>query len=45
MPTLIDTRNAFRRLHEEGVFSEEQADAIVGPILAVVIPLVTYLMG
>ena len=29
MPTLIDTRNAFRRLHEEGGFSEEQADAIV----------------
>jgi type I restriction-modification system DNA methylase subunit len=29
MPTLIDTRNAFRRLREEGGFSEEQADAIV----------------
>ena len=29
MPTLIDTRTAFRRLHEEGGFSEEQADAIV----------------
>jgi len=29
MPTLIDTRNAFRQLREEGGFSEEQADAIV----------------
>lgn len=29
MPTLIDTRTAFRRLHEEGGFSEQQADAIV----------------
>jgi len=29
MPTLIDTRGAFRQLREEGGFSEEQADAIV----------------
>jgi len=29
MPTPIDTLDAFRRLHEEGGFSEEQADAIV----------------
>jgi len=45
MPTPIDTRDAFRQLREEGRFSEEQADAIVGPILAVVIPIVIYLMG
>lgn len=29
MPTLIDTRDAFRQLREKGGFSEEQADAIV----------------
>jgi len=29
MPTLIDTRDAFRRLREEGGFSEQEADAIV----------------
>jgi len=29
MPTLIDTRDAFRQLREEGGFSEDQADAIV----------------
>jgi hypothetical protein len=29
MPTLIDTRDAFRRLQEHGGFSEAQADAIV----------------
>jgi len=29
MPTLIDTRDAFRRLRNEGGFSEEQADVIV----------------
>jgi len=29
MPTLIDTRDAFRRLRDQGGFSEEQADAIV----------------
>lgn len=29
MPTLIDTREAFRRLREEGGFTNEQADAIV----------------
>ena len=29
MPTLIDTREAFRRLREQGGFSDEQADAIV----------------
>ena len=29
MPTLIDTRKAFRRLQEEGGFSDAQADAIV----------------
>jgi len=29
MPTLIDTRDAFRRLQNQGGFSEDQADAIV----------------
>lgn len=29
MPTLIDTREAFRRLRKEGGFTDEQADAIV----------------
>lgn len=29
MLALIDTRDAFRRLREEGGFSQEQADAIV----------------
>jgi DNA gyrase/topoisomerase IV subunit A len=29
MPTLIDTRDAFRRLQDQGGFSEDQADAIV----------------
>lgn len=29
MPTLIDTREAFRRLREQGGFTDEQADAIV----------------
>lgn len=29
MPTIIDTRKAFRRLQERGGFSEDQADAIV----------------
>ena len=29
MPTLIDTRTAFRQLRDEGGFSEDQADAIV----------------
>ena len=29
MPTLIDTRTAFRQLRDEGGFSEKQADAIV----------------
>jgi DNA anti-recombination protein RmuC len=29
MPTLIDTRKAFRQLQEEGGFTQEQADAIV----------------
>ena len=29
MPTPIDTRDAFRRLRDEGGFSESQADAIV----------------
>lgn len=29
MPTIIDTRKAFRRLQDQGGFSEEQADAIV----------------
>lgn len=29
MPTLIDTREAFRRLRDQGGFSDEQADAIV----------------
>jgi hypothetical protein len=29
MPTVIDTRKAFRRLQEQGGFSDEQADAIV----------------
>lgn len=29
MPTVIDTRKAFRRLQEQGGFNEEQADAIL----------------
>lgn len=29
MPTLIDTRDAFRRLQNQGGFTEDQADAIV----------------
>ena len=29
MPTLIDTRGAFRRLQNQGGFTEDQADAIV----------------
>lgn len=29
MPTFIDTQKAFRRLREDGGFSDEQADAIV----------------
>lgn len=29
MPALIDTREAFRRLREEGGFTDAQADAIV----------------
>ena len=29
MPTLIDTRDAFRRLQDQGGFSKDQADAIV----------------
>ena len=29
MPTLIDTRDAFRRLQDQGGFTEDQADAIV----------------
>lgn len=29
MPTLIDTREAFRRLREQGGFTDDQADAIV----------------
>lgn len=29
MPTLIDTRKAFRQLREEGGFSDAQADAII----------------
>lgn len=29
MPTIIDTRKAFRRLQERGGFNEDQADAIV----------------
>ena len=29
MPTLIDTREAFRRLQEQGGFTDDQADAIV----------------
>jgi len=30
MPTLINTHDAFRQLREEGGFSEQQANAIVG---------------
>jgi len=29
MPALIDTREAFRRLQEQGGFTDDQADAIV----------------
>ena len=29
MPTLINTRDAFRRLQNQGGFTEDQADAIV----------------